>query len=275
MISASVGFQCPECVRQGARETRQNEGPFGGERSKNPALTSIVLIGINVAVWLAITLTGGNSSILVRLLALVPDGRCWSVAQPGAFYPGASTSTMCQLVGGDGVWQPGALNGAWWQLITSGFTHVEILHIGMNMLALWFLGPPLEQALGRARFLAAYGISLLAGSASVLWFADPNTLTLGASGAIFGLIGALLVLTIKVGGDVRTVLIWLGINVAYTFIGSGISWQGHLGGLVGGLAASAIIAFAPRQSRAATQWAGLAALAVAVLATIGARILLG
>ena len=129
--------------------------------------------------------------------------------------------------------------------------------------------------MGRARFLAVYGISLLAGSASVLWFADPNTLTLGASGAIFGLIGALLVLTIKVGGDVRTVLIWLGINVAYTFIGSGISWQGHLGGLVGGLAASAIIAFAPRQSRAATQWAGLAALAVAVLATIGARILLG
>ncbi len=275
MISASVGFQCPECVRQGARETRQNEGPFGGERSKNPALTSIVLIGINVAVWLAITLTGGNNSMLVRLLALAPDGRCWSVAQPGAFYPDATTAALCQLVGGDGLWQPGALSGAWWQLITSGFTHVEILHIGMNMLALWFLGPPLEQALGRARFLAVYFISLLAGSASVLWFADPNTFTLGASGAIFGLIGALLVLTIKVGGDVRTVLIWLGINVAYTFIGSGISWQGHLGGLVGGLAASAIIAFAPRQNRTTTQWAGLAALGAAVVAMIGARMFLG
>lgn len=275
MISASVGFQCPECVRQGARDTRQNAAPFGGERSSNPALTSIVLIAINVAVWLAITVTGGNNSALVRLLALAPDGRCWSVDQPGAFYPGATTAALCQSIGGDGVWQAGALSGAWWQLITSGFTHVEILHIGMNMLALWFLGPPLEQALGRARFLAVYFISLLAGSASVVWFAAPTTFTLGASGAIFGLIGALLVLTLKVGGDVRTVLIWLGINVAYTFIGSGISWQGHLGGLVGGLAASAIIAFAPRENRTTLQWSALAALSLVVLAVIGARVMLG
>lgn len=276
MISAAVGFQCPDCVREGARQTRQNEGPFGGQRSRNPALTSIVLIGLNAVVWLAITLTGAGSSALVRLLALVPLGRCWSAAQPSAFYPDAATAAICHTLGSEGVWEPGALGGAWWQLITSGFTHVEILHIGMNMLALWFLGPPLEHALGRGRFLALYFISLLAGSAAVVWLSPATSLTLGASGAIFGLIGALLVLTKKVGGDMRTVLIWLGINVAITFIGgTGISWQGHLGGLVGGLIASAIIMFAPRQNRTAHQVAGLVALGLAIVAALVARAFIG
>ena len=174
----------------------------------------------------------------------------------------------------DGSWQPGVAEGAYWQLLTSAFTHVEILHIGMNMLALWFLGPSLERALGRARFLAVYLVSALAGSVVVLWLADASTMTLGASGAVFGLIGALLVLAYKVHGDVRSVLIWLGINVVYTFIGPGsISWQGHLGGLLGGVAAAVIVVYAPRQGRTRLQWLGLTGLAVLLLVLAVVRVM--
>lgn len=271
MVSAAVGFQCPECVHEGARQTRQNQGPFGGRLSTNPMATSITLIAMNVAVWAAIMLTGGSSSRLGQLLALSPTGQCWSVSQPGSYYPDVTTAAICQTAA-DGSWMPGVADGAVWQLITSGFTHIEILHIGMNMLALWFLGPPLERALGRARFLAVYLLSLFAGSVTVMWFAAPSSSTLGASGAIFGLIGALLLLTMKVGGDFRTVLFWLGINVVFTFMGSGISWQGHLGGLVGGLVASAIVVYAPRKNRSTIQWLGMAALSVVLVLLAVVRI---
>ena len=83
---------------------------------------------------------------------------------------------------------PGPLNGGWWQVLTSAFTHISILHIGMNMLALWFLGPPLEQVLGRVRFLAVYGISALTASAAVMWLSAPDSVAVGASGAIFGML---------------------------------------------------------------------------------------
>ena len=125
-----------------------------------------------------------------------------------------------------------------WQLLTSMFTHVAIWHIGFNMLALWTLGPQLELAIGRTRFLAVYFISGLAGSATVLWFSTPYGQTLGASGAIFGLMGALLVVAIKVHGDVRGMLVWIGVNFVITFLFVRlISWQGHLGGFIGGAAA--------------------------------------
>jgi len=235
MISAAVGFQCPDCVATGARQTRQNDGPYGGRRSANASVTTMVLIAINALVWVAITITGGALSRLVDTLALLPTGRCLSAVDR--------------------------------QLLTSAFTHVEVLHIGMNMLALWFLGPTLERALGRVRFLAVYLLSALAGSVAVLWLSNTSATTLGASGGVFGLMGALLVLAYKVRGDVRTVLLWLGINVLYTFIGPGsISWQGHLGGLLGGMAAAVIVVYAPRQGRARQQLAGLIGLAVLLLA---------
>ncbi len=244
MISAAVGFQCPECVSQGAKQTRQNEGPYGGTRTANPSLTTIVLIALNALVWIAITLTGGAFSRLVDTLALLPVGRCLSDSEAGSYYPEAGAQA-CRLIA-DGSWQPGVAEGAYWQLLTSAFTHIEIFHIGLNMLALWFLGPTLERALCRVRFLAVYLISALAASVVVVWLSDPSASTLGASGGAFGLIGALLVLAYKVHGDVRSVMIWLGINVVYTFIGPGsISWQGHLGGLLGGLAAAIIVIYAP------------------------------
>ena len=140
----------------------------------------------------------------------------------------------------------GVSDGAYWQVMTSVFTHVEVLHIGFNMLALYFLGPMLEVVLGRARFLAVYLVSGLVGSAAVMWFSDPNTPTLGASGAIFGLMGAIAVLALKVGGQAQSVLGWIGINLVLTFTLGGISWQGHLGGLLGGVVLGAAMVYAPR-----------------------------
>ena len=117
------------------------------------------------------------------------------------------------------------------------------------MLMLFLLGPQLEQILGRARFLALYFVSLLGGSAAVMAFSEPYLSTLGASGAIYGLMGGLLLLAWRHKGDVRGILIWIGLNVALSFTWAGISWQGHLGGLVGGLGVALILVFLPKQQR--------------------------
>ena len=267
MRQASVGFQCPECVSQGARDTRAGRTTYGGSRSSNPALTSMVIIGINAVVWLAVVTTGGQLSPWVARLSLHARGIC-QAADPGKWYPGVVEQSTCAAL--DGHWFPGVVDGAYYQLLSSTFLHVDPWHIGFNMLALWFLGPQLEMAIGRARFLALYLISGLAGSACVYWLAGEQTFTLGASGAVYGLMAALLVIAIKVGGQVQTILMWLGLNVVLTFVG-GYSWQGHLGGFVGGAAVMTLLVYTPRTHRATYQLAGLAAVSVLVVAAVVTR----
>lgn len=228
------------------------------------APVTVSLIGINVAVWLAILVTGGNGSTLIDRLALQVTSSCL-ISDRGYVY---ATSAQCAAVGG--TYFPGVLDGALWQLITSAFTHVDVLHIGFNMLALWFLGPQLERFLGTRRYLALYLMSAFAGSVAVYWLADPRTSALGASGAVFGLMGALLVIAWRRGGDVRQLLMWLGINVVITFTGSGISWQGHLGGLVGGVAVALIMLPGKRLAGTPT-WVWLALLALAQVLLIVVR----
>ncbi len=255
MRPASVGFHCPSCVKEGSRATRSGRTPYGGQRTGNPALTSQVLIGINVAVWVLILATGWRSSRLIYHLALTPLGADFS------------------LRGGGFLHVTGVADGAPWQLVTSMFTQVEVWHIGFNMLALWILGPQLELAVGRTRFLAIYLLSGLAGSAAVMWLSAVHGNTLGASGAIFGMMGALLVVAIKVHGDVRGLATWIGANFVLTLVLIGnVSWQGHLGGLVGGALAGAVIVYAPRSRRSLWQGAGLAAVAVVVLVATVTRI---
>jgi membrane associated rhomboid family serine protease len=269
MRQASVGFQCPSCVKEGARTVRAPRGAYGGRRSGDPRLTSFVLIGINVLVWLAVVAAGGNGSRLLDRLALLPNGQC---ARGNGIYPGAGEQVCSTL---PAHWVAGVADGAWWQVITSVFTHVEPLHIGLNMLTLFFIGPPVEMVLGRARFVALYLVSGLTGSAAVMLFSSAHTQTLGASGALFGLMGALVVLAHKVGGDYQQVLVWLGLNLVFTFTVANISWQGHLGGLVGGLLLAATIAYAPRVRRALVQWSAvvlLAGIAVAVIAVRAAAL---
>jgi len=262
MRDAAVGFHCPSCVAEGAKSTRSGRTAYGGLRSSNPALTSMVLIAMNAAVWLSILATGGRASRLVDQLALRPNGLC--VFPQGAFDVPQETC--------DGTWLPGAADGAWWQVLTSTFTHVEIWHIAFNMLALWFLGPQLELAIGRLRFFALYLLSGLAGSALVLWASPQYQSTVGASGAIFGLLGALLVLAVKVGGNVSQLGGWLLLNVVITFSFPNISWQGHLGGFIGGALVAAVLVYSPRERRGTWQLIGLGAISLLLLAALATGI---
>ena len=250
MRSAAVGFQCPSCVSEGARSTRSGRTAYGGKRSTNPALTSYVLIGINVLVFVLIQATGRGDSEWIYRLALLP-ARGFAVVdgQPMVF---------------DGV-----ANGAWWQLVTSMFTHVEIWHIGFNMLSLWLLGGPLEQHLGRARYLALYLISGLAGSALTYLLAGGSTASLGASGAVFGLFGATAVLMRRLRYDMRPIVALLVINLVITFSWSGIAWQAHIGGLAAGVVIGYAMVHAPRERRALVQYGTCAlVLGVVVLLTL-------
>jgi membrane associated rhomboid family serine protease len=235
-------------------------------------VVSKILIAINAAVWVLISVTGSDSSPWVERLALIPRGQCGD--GHGRWIPAVHSESQCQLVqagGGGAHWIDGVATGAPWQLATSLFTHVEVLHIGFNMLALWILGPQLEAVLGRLRFIGLYLLSGLVGSAAVYWLADPGTPTLGASGAIFGLMGALLVLALKAGADVSQLLVWIGINAALTFFGANISWQGHLGGFVGGVVLAGVLAYAPRERRTTWHAAGFGLVAVAVVVAVLVR----
>jgi membrane associated rhomboid family serine protease len=253
MNSAAVGFQCPSCIREGARTVRSPRAPYGGTPSANPAITSLGLIALNIAVWLSIVSDHGGSSGLVDRLSITPQAH------------------LVQLAGGQPQLVDGVSMGAWWQVVTSAFAHVSPIHIGMNMLALYFLGPALEGVLGRARFLAVYGVSTITASAGVMLFSDAHTPTLGASGAIFGLLGSLIVIAVKVRGDVRTIVMWLGLNLFITFTVPNISWQGHIGGLVGGALVTAAIVYAPRARRAVLQWTAVAAVLAFALVLIVVR----
>jgi membrane associated rhomboid family serine protease len=270
MRDAAVGFQCPDCVKEAAKSTRQGQAAYGGRRSGDPRLTSIVLIALNALVWIAILATGWTKSTLIDRLALLPTGTCGSGDDPGKFYPSVGTEAICSTVP-DGRWFPGVSEGAYWQLVTSMFSQVEVWHIGLNMLVLWFLGPQLEAVLGRARFVALYVVAGLAGSVCVYWFAGENTATLGASGAIFGLMGALLVVVHKVGGDLQSIVPWLVINAVFTFVVPDVSWQGHLGGFLGGALVTAIIVYAPRDRRVQLQVLGIGVVVVLLAAATVAR----
>ena len=255
MRDAAVGFQCPECVAEGRKTTRAGRTAFGGLRPTNAGTTSFVLIGINALVWLMILASGGNSSRILAWLELRPNGLCLNAA--GGF---DTTRAVCS---GSGEWLPGVYDGAYWQLLTSTFTHVQPLHIAFNMFALYVLGPQLELAIGRLRFLALYLLSGLTGSALVYWASPEFQATVGASGAIFGLMGALLVVAYKMRANTQQILMWIGINFVFTVMVSNISWQGHLGGFLGGLVIAAILVYSPRgPSRAWFQVSGLVLVAV-------------
>ena len=230
MIPAPVGFQCPECVRAGQRQQRTVRTPFGGQVIEKPRVT-YALIAINVVVFGLQYLVGIN-----------------------------------EVSGNYGMWPAGiAIGGEWYRLLTAAFLHGSILHIGFNMYVLYALGPTLERVLGHARFLLLYVLAALGGSVASYAFSDIRTLSVGASGAIFGLMGALVVAGRRLRYDVTQVLVLLGINVVIGFLAPGVDWRAHLGGLVTGAAVAAIMAHAPRKGRTAWQAAGVAVVLVALL----------
>ncbi|WP_181788614.1 rhomboid family intramembrane serine protease [Streptomyces phytophilus] len=252
MISASVGFQCPECVRGGSG-TGHPAGAAaprtlaGGVTSADPRLITKIILGLNLAVFLA-ALSGGERVTDPMLL-------------------------VGQAVFSFGGPLEGVAEGQYYRLLSSVFLHEEVAHIALNMLALWFLGPPLEAALGRLRFVTLYLLSGLGGSALFYLVAAPNDAALGASGAIFGLFGATAVLMRRMNYDMRPVLVLLAINLVFTFTWSGIAWQGHIGGLVIGTAVAYGFVHAPRDKRALVQRAVVAAALLAIAAVVVIRTL--
>lgn len=272
MRDAAVGFHCPDCVKAANKGSRQNKAMYGGERSADPRLTTYVLIGIIALVWLAITGTGGGSSRLVNLLSLTPTGRCELTDGSGRYYPDVMNQATCSNLPIT-EWHAGVADGAWWQLVTSNFTHVEIWHVALNLFALYAFGPALEGIIGRARFLAVYLLGGLASSVLVLFLSGTNSSTLGASGALFGLLGALLVVAKKARLNSQWLVQNLALAVLITVVGwRMISWQGHLGGFLGGVVAAAIIAYAPKSNRSVVQWSGLAIFMGVLLLVTGLRI---
>jgi len=235
MTPAAVGFQCPACVMAGAAAVRAPKTVAGAGLISKPTVT-YALIGINVAVF--------GIQMLVGISALATDFGMWPF----------------------GI----AIGGEWWRLLTSAFLHGSFLHIGFNMFVLFALGPTLERVLGHGRYLALYLLAALGGSVASYVFSDIRTVSVGASGAIFGLMGALLVAGRWLKSDVRQVAILLMINVVIGFLAPGIDWRAHLGGLVVGAAVAAVLVWTPPALRAVQglwQVLGLIAI-VAVLALL-------
>ncbi len=239
MIPAAVGFQCPECVKEGNKDVRQAKTVFGGSADASPGVVSKVLIVLNVVAFVA----QQASDAFTR--------RFWDIGL--AFDPQA----------GDTV---GVADGEVYRLLTSAFLHDGIFHIALNMYALYLFGPQLEAALGRLRFIVLYVVSALGGSALSYAFAPPNQPSLGASGAVFGLLGAYLVISRKLGRDTTGVMVLLAINFAYGFLVPRIDWRAHLGGLIAGALVAVVMAYAPRERRNLVQVVGT----VAILVLIGA-----
>lgn len=221
MTPTPVGMRCPECASEKTRVTR---GAVGPGRYDTPA--TFVLIALNVVAYLAEIASGGGG---------------WSVS-------GSSVYFDFSLFG------PLVAEGEWYRLLTSGFLHASLVHIGFNMFALFILGRLLEPAIGTPRFVVLYFASLFAGSFGALLL-SPDAVTVGASGAVFGLFGAAFV--IARGRGLDAIASQLGflllINLALTFGYPGISIGGHLGGLAAGLLCAALIvggergAFGPRR----------------------------
>jgi membrane associated rhomboid family serine protease len=241
MVPASVGFQCPECVREGnasVRVVRRGSGLQAAGRRWGAVTLS--LIAINVAMFVvtaASALLAGHSPL---------DNSNSPVFDALSQWP-------------FGVY----LFGEWWRVFTGAFLHVGPVHLALNMLALLVFGAELERQLGRWRYLALYLLSALGAAAAIQLFGDPRVPVAGASGAIFGLFGALAVLMIAGRQDLRGLLTLLAINLFISFL-PGISLLGHLGGLVVGTLTGVILLLTRR--RLPLQIAGLAALGIVLLA---------
>ena len=244
MRSAAVGHQCPECVRDGNRTVRTPRTIFGGRVGGRPVVT-LTLVAINVVAYVA----------ELASTKFVDDFEML----------GQLKTPFGQVIPGYGV-----AEGEWYRLITAEFLHVPlsqgtfgITHILFNMWALWVIGPQLEQVLGRLRYSVLYLLSALGGNV-LLYLVDPGQPALGASGAIFGLFAAYFVVGRRLGADTRGIAFLILINLMFTFTFSGISWEGHVGGLITGAVLALAFAYAPRDRRSAIQ-AGASTLVAAVL----------
>ncbi|WP_017578038.1 rhomboid family intramembrane serine protease [Nocardiopsis kunsanensis] len=208
MVEASVGFHCRECVAEGNRTVRQARTVFGGKVIGKPYVT-----------W--------------TLLGLIAVGFVLQQVMPQIAADFGMHGFVVHVY------------GEWYRIITSAFLHGGILHLLFNGYALFLLGSALERWLGHGRFLTLWVLGALSGSALSL-LAAPGQLSIGASGAIFALFGAVFVTGRRLGLDTRMILVLLVVNLGITFLVPNISWTAHIGGLVAGFAIGAVFALLPR-----------------------------
>jgi len=210
MTPTPVGMRCPECARE---RTKVTSG-VGQASLSSTAPATFVLIALNVVAFL-IEIVGGSGGLAVQNSSVIFDF---------------------------GLFGPYVAEGEWYRLLTSGFLHGSIIHIGFNMFALFFLGRLLEPAIGTPRFVALYFVSLFAGSFGAILL-SPDSLTIGASGAVFGIFGATFLIARSRGVDAlaSSIGIILVLNLVITFGRPEISIGGHLGGLLGGALCALVI----------------------------------
>ena len=239
---APVGVQCVDCVAEGARGTREARTAFGGRLHQGRPVVTLTLVGLCVVAYLL--QLGLGASFTYRF----------------GFAPVVAAS------------EP-------WRFLTAAFLHSpsSITHILFNLYALWLTGPYLEHLLGRARFAALYLVCALGGSVGSLLLASPDgpswgTLSVGASGAVFGLFGALLVVQRRLNQRSGQIIAIVAINGVIGFVVPNIAWQAHLGGLVTGAALAAVLAYAPRARRTPVHVAGTAAVVVLLVVAAAVRL---
>lgn len=242
MISTPVGMRCPECARQRTQVRSVSLGGFGG--GAEPA--TYVLIALSALAFVAELVGGGGAVSTGAGGSLIQDGGLNAVAVD--------------------------VQGEWWRIITGGFLHAGAFHLLLNMFALYILGSLLEPAVGTPRFVGIYFVSLLAGACGALVL-DPGQLTVGASGAIFGLMSAAFVMARRRGveGLASQIGLYVLINLVFTISVPNISIGGHVGGLIGGAVAALVVAWFERTRMPNKLAAEIAAMiALAGLAFAGA-----
>ena len=240
MTPTPVGMRCPECSRQRTRVKTSATVT----RGQAPVAT-YVIIGICAALQLGEMASGANAA--------------------AGGLGGSSVIQNFALFG------PSVADGEVYRLLTAGFLHSGLFHLLVNMFSLWVLGTMLEPGIGRLRFVLIYLVSLLAGSFGAL-IVTPHAVTVGASGAIFGLLGAGVVILRNRGIDPMQsgLPLWIGINLVFSFAVPGISIGGHIGGLIGGALAAIVLFELPDRVRRLPSIAPmLAAGALGAAAVIG------
>ena len=239
-VPSAVGIHCVDCVRSAEQRRRPTRTVLGAVAVQDARITTGLIA----------------ACVVVYVIQMLRP----SLTTDFGFAPVVALS------------QP-------WRFLSTAFLHGSLMHLAFNMWALWVCGSALEPLLGRWRFAALYALSALGGSTAIYLLSSPGsaswiTLTVGTSGAVFGLFAAVFLIQRRFGRDTSAILGLLAVNLVISVLGAGISWQGHLGGLLTGLAVASLYARAPRQRRSAVAVWGSVGVALGLVALIAVKYLL-
>jgi membrane associated rhomboid family serine protease len=264
MIPAPVGHQCPECVSEARREYRQGPGrQIAAATLRSTAVTKVLLVAIGIGYLWELVVAGGPGSLF--------DGPgAEALIDAGALVP-YSEGTIAQLTGG-------IVGGQWWRLLSSMFLHAGLIHLALNAYVLWIFGTEIEREIGRLSTLAVFLVTGIFAGATSFALATGFIVAVGASGAIFGLVGAFIAYNYRrrqhvlAQARLRGAVTMLAINLIIGFSIPSIDWRAHLGGLVAGLVAGfAVDPSRPDAVRRVFSVAGLGVLLVVAIALVAVR----